>query len=107
MSVTICKRNDAVYVTYQDYLDALCDTRRVVNLSCYPRPRLTITFCCPAYLIPTEIKFGMIFDKIDVVNKALPYVIISVARIVTILSFLCCCAVAEEFLTILIWSQFQ
>ena len=40
----------------------------------------------------------MICDKIDVVNKASPYLIKFVARIVTVLSFICWCVIFAEFL---------
>ena len=97
VSVPIFIWPDVVDVTDQDCMDTLCDTSIVGDSACYTRHHLTTTFCCPTCLIPTEINFGMIGEKIDVVNKALPYVIIFVARIVTVLSFICCCVIVAEF----------
>ena len=75
LSVTLCTRPDTVDVTDQDCLATLRDNRIVGNLECYTSPCLTINCCFPPCLIPIETKFGVIFEKIDVVNKASPYVI--------------------------------
>ena len=80
VSVSICTRPGMVDITDQDYLAAtVCDTRLVVNWECYPIPILTITRCYPTCIIPIDIKFGVLFEKIDVVNMAFPYVKIIVA----------------------------
>ena len=97
VSVHACMWPDVVDVTDQDCLETLCDTMLVGNLACYPSPRLTITCCLPNCLISTEITFGVISEKIDVVNKASPYVINFVAMIVTVLSFPYCFVVVAEF----------
>ena len=96
VSMPVFKWPDTVDVTDQDCLTTLRDTRCVCNSACYPSPCPSITSCLPTYLIPTEIKFGVICQKIDVVNKESPYVIKFVALIVTILSFLCCCVVVAD-----------
>ena len=98
-------RPDVMDVTDQDCLAILSDTRRVGNLAYYPIPRLTITFCRSTFFIPTEIKFSVICEKIDVVNKVLPYVIKFVACIAIVLSFLCCCVVVSYVFTLFILGQ--
>ena len=54
------------------------------------------TFCFPTCVIPTYIKFGIICEKIDVLNKSLPYAIKFLARILTVLSFLFFCVVVAD-----------
>ena len=63
-----------------------------------PAPTSPKTLCYPTCLIPIDIKFGMLCDKIDVVNKAFPYVIKFLSRVVSVLSFFCCCVIVAEFL---------
>ena len=99
--VPICTGTDTVDVTAQDYLATLRETRLVGNSACYTSSCITITWCCPTCLIPTEIKFDVLYEKIDVVNKASPYVIKFVYWIVTVLYFLCFCVVVANVLTIL------
>ena len=89
VSVHVYMRPNAVDFTDQEYLVTLRNTRLVVNLDFYPSPRLTITCCCPTCLIPTEIKFGVLCEKIDFVNLVLPYVFKCLDQIVTVLYFLC------------------
>ena len=101
MSVSVCPRYAAVEVTKQDFLATLSDTRIVGNSACYPNYCLTTTICWPTCIIPTEINFFGLFEKIDIVNKALPYVINCVAWIVTVLNFICCCVIVAEFFTLL------
>ena len=84
-------------ITDLDCMATLCKNRLVRNSDYYPIPCLTITICCPTCLIPKYIKFGVIFEKIDIVNKASTYVIKFVACIVTVLSYLCCCVVVAYF----------
>ena len=93
-------RPDTVDVTDEDCMATLCDNRLVGNSAYYSIPRLTIAFFCPTFLILTEIKFGIICNKIGVVNKSLPYAMKIVARIVTILSFLYFFGIVAEFFTI-------
>ena len=93
LSMPVCKQPDVADVTGQDFLTNLRDTRLVGNSACYPGPRLTITFCFPTCIIPTEINLYVICENIDVVNKSLPYVIKNLAWVVTVLFFLCCCVV--------------
>ena len=97
LSVPVCIHPDVVDAIDRDYLATLYDTRLVGNLVCYPSHRLTITFCCLTCLIPTYIKFGVHFDKMDVLNKTFPCVIKFVAQIVTSVSFLFWCVRVAEF----------
>ena len=96
MSVPICTHTDAVDLPVQDCLPNIHATRLVGNLACSSISCLTITCCCPTCLIPTEIKFDALCEKIDVVNKAVTYVIKFVAWIVTVLSFICLCVVVAD-----------
>ena len=63
LPVPVCIRPDTMDINDQDCMATLCGTRLVENSSCYPRTQLTITCCSRTFLIPTDIKFGMIFDK--------------------------------------------
>ena len=83
--VLVCMQPDVVDVTDQDCMTALCDTMLVHNLEFQPSPRLNTTICFPTCIIPTEIKFVVLCDKIDVVNNISPYVIKFVSWIVTVL----------------------
>ena len=106
VSVSICTRPGMVDITDQDYLAAtVCDTRLVVNWECYPIPILTITRCYPTCIIPIDIKFDARCDKIDFLNKAVPYVIKFVAWFVTVLSFIFSILLLQSFFTHFIWSQ--
>ena len=98
VSVIICTCTNVSYVTYQDSISTLCDTGLVGNLTCQPSPCLIINFCFPTCLIPTEIKFVVLCEKIDFKNKALPYTIKVVSHIVTIMYFMCCCIDVADFL---------
>ena len=93
VSVTVCMRTYTVDMTEQDYMATICDTSLVGNSACEPSPCLARTCFPQTCLIPTDIKFSLICEKIDAVNKALTYVIKCLALIVTILSYLCCCVV--------------
>ena len=104
LSMTLCLLTDLVGLTDQDCLETLCDTMLVGNLACYPSPRLTITCCLPTCIITTEIKFGVISEKIDVVNNASSYVINFVSQVLIVLSFPCCCVVVADFLLFLFGS---
>ena len=96
-SVPVFTQPDTVDITDQDCLVTLRETSLVQNSACYPSPHLTINSCCQTCFIPTDIKFGMIFDEVYVLNKASPYIIKFVDWIVTFLSFLCCCIIIAEF----------
>ena len=82
--VPVCMQPDALDFTYQDCMSTICDAMIYVNSACQPRPHLTITRCFPTCVIPKEIKFRVICENIDAVNKASPYVIKFVAQIVTL-----------------------
>ena len=56
-------------------------------------------------LISVGIKFGVPCEKIDVVNLVLPYVFKFIDQIVTVLYFLCWCAVVADTITILVGSS--
>ena len=88
VSLTVCTRPDEVDVTNRVFLATLSDTSIVRNFSCQSIPRLTITLCLPKFLIPTEIKFGMLCEKTDVVNKSFPYEIKYLVWILNVVSFL-------------------
>ena len=105
--VPILTQPDAVGVTDQDCLPTLRDIRLVYNLACYPIPCLTITRCFLPCLIPTEIKFIMLCEKIDIVNKASPYIIKFISWVVTVLSFLCCCVIVAEFFFFFLGSSYD
>ena len=101
VSVPVFIWPDAVDVTGQDCLTTICDNGLVVNFTSYPITRFVITFRCPTFLVPTEIKVGVVCEKIDIVNKALPYVVKMLAYIVTNLYFFCCCVFVTIFLLLL------
>ena len=103
VSVPVFTRTDAVEVTDQDCLSTLFDTRIVVNFSCYPSPRITINFCWPTCIIPKEIKFVVICEKIDVVNQVSQYLIRLLSHIVTVLSFLCWCFIVAKVLKLFLF----
>ena len=105
VSVTVCMRTYTVDMTEQDYMATICDTSLVGNSACEPSPCLARTCFPQTCLIPTDIKFSLICEKIDAVNKELTYVINVLAHIITLLSFLFFCVIVEELLTLFIGSQ--
>ena len=97
LSVPVCTIPYVVDATDQDCLTTLHGNSLVETISFYPIPRLTITFCFPTCIIPTDIKSGIFCDRFDVLNKASMYVINFVVWILTVLSFICCYVVVAEF----------
>ena len=107
-SVPVFTQPDTVDITDQDCLVTLRETSLVQNSACYPSPHLTINSCCQTCFIPTDIKFGMIFDEVYVLNKASPYIIkildwIENHPVLSLLLYHYC----RVFLLFFIWSQRQ